>query len=49
LSSDEPYKLKEKIDKAATMLIKGLQEEPSSTREGMLPGTTANDVPMEQG
>jgi len=49
LSSDEPYKLKEKIDKAASMLMEGPQEEPSSTKEGTSPGTTADDVPMEQG
>jgi len=49
LSSDKPYKLEEKINKAASMPMEGPQEEPSSTKEGMLPGITANDVPMEQG
>jgi len=52
LSSDEPYELEEKINKAANMLItvmEGPQEEPSSTKEGTFLGTTANDVPMEQG
>ena len=34
LSSDEPYKLKEKIDEAASMPTEGPQEEPSSTKEG---------------
>jgi len=49
LSSDEPYELEEKIDKAASMPTEGPQEEPSSTKEGTSPGTTANDVLMEQG
>ena len=49
MSSDEPYKLKEKINEAASMPTEGPQEEPLSTKEGTSPGTTANNVPMEQG
>ena len=49
LSSDEPYELKEKTDKAASTLTEGPQEEPASTKEGMILGTPTNDIPMEQG
>jgi len=49
LSSDEPYELKEKIDEAASTLTEGPQEEPSSTKEGMMSGMPTNDIPMEQG
>jgi len=48
LPSDEPYELKEKIDKAASMLTEGPQEEPSSAKEGTMLGTPADDIPMEQ-
>jgi len=47
--TDETYKLEEKIDKAASTPTEGPQEEPLSTKEGMSSGTTADDVPMEQG
>jgi len=46
LSSDEPYELEEKIDDVASTPSEGPQEEPTTTQEGMLSGTTANDVPM---
>jgi len=49
LSSDEPYKLKEKIDEAASMPTEGPQEEPSSTKEGTMSGMPTDDIPMEQG
>jgi len=49
LSSDKPYKFEEKIDKAASMLMEGPQEEPSSTKEGTSLGTTTDNILMEQG
>jgi len=49
LSSDEPYKLKEKINDVVSMLSEGPQEEPTTTKEEMQSGTTANNIPMEQG
>jgi len=48
LSSDEPYKLKEKIDDVVSMPSEGPQEGPT-TQDQMLSGTAGNDVPMEQG
>jgi len=48
LFSNEPYKLKEKINKAASTLTEGPQEEPSPAKEGTMLGTTDN-IPMEQG
>ena len=45
LSSDEPYE----IDDMASMPLEGPQEEPTTTKEGIPLGTTADDVPMEQG
>ena len=48
LSSDKPYKLEEKIDDMASMPSEGPQEGPT-TQDGMLSGTTADDIPMEQG
>jgi len=51
LSSDEPYELKEKIDNMASTLSEGPQEGPTTTtmQDGMPLGTTADNVPMEQG
>ena len=49
LSSDKPYELKEKIDDVASMPLEGPQEKPTTTKEGMPSGTTANNIPMEQG
>jgi len=49
LSSDKPYELEEKIDDVASMPLEGPQEEPTTTQEGTPSGTTADDVPMEQG
>ena len=51
LSSDEPYELKEKINDVVSMPSEGPQEGPTTTatQDGMPLGTTANDVPMEQG
>jgi len=49
LSSDKPYELEEKMDEAASTPIEGPQEEPSPAKEGMSLGTTADNVPMEQG
>jgi len=31
------------------MLLEGPQEEPTTTKEGMPSGITANNVPMKQG
>ena len=50
LSLDKPYKLKEKIDDMASTLSEEPQEGPTTTtQDGTPSGTTANDVPMEQG
>jgi len=49
LSSDEPYKLKETINDIASTPLEGPQEEPTTAQEGMPPGTTADNVPVEQG
>jgi len=49
LSSDRPDELEEKINDIASTPSEGPQEEPITTQEGTLPGTTANNVPMEQG
>ena len=49
LFSDEPYELKEKIDNMASTPSEGPQEEPTTTKEGMPSGTTADDIPMEWG
>ena len=49
LSLDEPYELEEKINDVASMLLEGPQEGPTTTQDGMPSGTTAGDVPMEQG
>jgi len=49
LSSDKPYKLEEKIDDVVSMLLEGPQEEPTTTQDGTPLGTTADDIPMEQG
>ena len=52
LSSDKPYKLKEKINDVASTPLEGPQEGPTTTtttQDRMPSGTTADDVPMEQG
>jgi len=49
LSSDEPYKLKKIINKAASMPTEGPQKEPSSTKEETMSGMPTDDIPMEQG
>ena len=50
LSSDKPYKLKEKINDMVSMPLEGpTTTTTTTTQDRMLPGTTANDVPMEQG
>jgi len=48
LSSDKPYKLKEKIDDMMSMPSEGLQEEPTTTQEGMPSSTTANGTGMRK-
>ena len=49
LSSDEPYELEEKIDDVASTPSEGPQEEPTTTQDRTPLGTTADDIPMEQG
>jgi len=49
LSTDEPYKLEEKIDDLVSMLSEGPQEGPTTTQNGTPSGTADDDVPMEQG
>jgi len=49
LSSDKPYELKEKINDMVSTPSEGPQEEPRTTKEGTPSGTTADNVPMEQG
>jgi len=48
---DKPYELEEKINDVVSMPLEGPQEGPTTTttQDRMPSGTTADDVPMEQG
>jgi len=46
---DELYKLEEKINDIVSMPSEGHQEGPTTTQDEMPLGTTADNVPMEQG
>jgi len=49
LSTDEPYKLEEKINDVVSTLSEGPQEGPTTTQDRTPSGTTNNNIPMEQG